>query len=148
MRKHSYYPSILSAILFVASLLTYPQVFAQCCPGGGDTPKAASGLGQSFPAATDLAVDPAWQVYEFERGGIRYEQVNDNAGKVRAAVGHIGDVFWVMPMGTDADRVSVDALPAAPISRKVLYRSNEIEVILYRGVQGDYWVVRPPKATR
>ena len=144
MQKHRFNTSVLSAVLFVASLLMCPQVFAQCCPGGGDTPKAAIGLGQPFPVATDLAADPAWQVYEFERGGIRYEQVNDSVGRVRVAVGHIDDVFWVMPMGIDADRVSINAQPALAGPRKVLYRSNEVEVILYRTVMGDYWVVRTP----
>ena len=147
MQKHSFNTQALSAALFVASVLMSSQVLAQCCPGGGGAPKAASGLGQSFPSATDLAADPQWQVYEFERGGIRYTQINDSAGKVRAAVGRVDDVLWVMPIGGDADRVSVDALPVVSGQRKVLYSTNEVEVILHRTATGDYWEVRHPEAT-
>lgn len=147
MQKSIFNSPILSIALFAASLLMSPQVLAQCCPGGGDAPKAASGLGQSVPPATDLAVDPEWQVYEFERGGIRYMQINDGSGKVRAAVGRIDDLFWVMPIGGDADRVSVDALPALSGQRKVLYRTKEVEVVLHRTATGDYWEVRQPDVT-
>lgn len=147
MQKRIFNTSILSAALLAAALLMSSQVFAQCCPGGGGAPKATSGLGQSTPPATDLAVDPEWQVYEFERGGVRYTQVNDSTGKVRAAVGRIDDVFWVMPIGGDADRVSVDALPVSSSQRKVLYRTNDVEVVLHRTETGDYWEVRQPDAT-
>ena len=145
MQKHNIpHTRWLPAPLFAATLLMSCQVFAQCCPGGGGAPKAANGLGQPFPQATDLAADPDWQVYEFERGGVRYLQVNDASGKVRAAVGHIGDVFWVMPIGGDADRVAVDALPIDARQRKVLYRTNDAEVVLKRTDAGDYWEVRQP----
>lgn len=146
MQKRIFNTSILSVALFAAAMLMSSQVFAQCCPGGGDAPKAKSGLGQSAPPATDLADDPEWQVYEFERGGIRYTQINDSAGRVRAAIGRIDDVFWVMPIGGDADRVSLDALPALVGERKVLYRTNEVEVVLNRTATGDYWEVRQPDA--
>lgn len=147
MQKHSFNIPALSAALLVASLLMSSQVFAQCCPGGGGAPKAASGLGQPFPSTTDLAADPQWQVYEFERSGIRYTQINDSAGNVRAAVGRVDDVLWVMPIGGDADRVSIDALPVVSGQRKVLYSTNEVEVILHRTAMGDYWEVRHPEAT-
>jgi len=147
MQKHSFDIPALSSALFFASLLMSSQVLAQCCPGGGGAPKAASGLGQPFPSATDLAADPQWQVYEFERGGIRYTQINDSTGNVRAAVGRVDEVFWVMPIGGDADRVSVDALPVVSGQRKVLYSTNEVEVILHRTATGDYWEVRQPEAT-
>jgi len=146
MQKRIFDSTILTVALFAAALLMSPQVFAQCCPTGGGAPKAASGLGQSAPVATDLAVDPEWQVYEFERGGIRYTQINDSTGRVRAAVGRIDDVFWVMPIGGDADRVSLDALPALVGERKVLYRTNDVEVVLHRTATGDYWEVRQPDA--
>ncbi|MFZ5638563.1 MAG: hypothetical protein ACOY82_18445 [Pseudomonadota bacterium] len=147
MQMHIFRAPVLTAALFIASLLFGADAFAQCCPGGGGAPKAASGLGESAPPATDLAVDPEWQVYEFERGGIRYVQINDSAGKVRAAVGRIDDVFWVMPIGGDADRVTVDAESVSSGPGKVLYRTAEVEVILHRTVSGDYWDVRRPDAT-
>ena len=147
MQKHSFNTQVLSAGLFFASLLMSSQVLAQCCPNtGGGAPKAASGLGESFPSTADLATDPEWQVYEFERGGIRYVQINDSAGKVRAAVGRVEDLLWVMPIGGDADRVSIDALPVTSNQRKVLYSTNEVEVVLHRTASGDYWEVRQPEA--
>jgi len=145
MQKHNIpHTRWLPAWLLAATLLMSSQAFAQCCPGGGGAPKAATGLGQSFPLATDLAADPDWQVYEFERGGVHYLQINDAAGRVRAAVGHIDDVFWVMPIGGDADRVAVDALPVDARQRKVLYRTSDAEVVLKRTDAGDYWEVRQP----
>lgn len=147
MQKHIFNPPALTAALFVVTLLMSSQVFAQCCPDGGGAPKAASGLGQSAPLAADLAIDPEWQVYEFERGGIRYTQINDSSGKVRAAIGRVDDVFWVMPIGGDADRVSIDGSPALLGQRKVLYRTNEVEVVLHRTAVGDYWEVRQPNAS-
>jgi hypothetical protein len=146
MQKSIFNIRVLSLVLFVGSLLMSTQVFAQCCPTGGGAPKAVNGLGQSAPPATDLAIDPEWQIYEFERGGIHYTQINDGSGKVRAAVGRIDDLFWVMPIGGDADRVSLDALPALSSERKVLYRTNEVEVVLHRTATGDYWEVRRPEA--
>ena len=107
---------------------------------------AVSGLGQEFPAAPDLAADFAWQVHEFERDGIRYTQVNDRYGNVRAAIGRIGGTFWTMPIGADADRVRVqgDAAPAG--IPKVLFRSSDVEVVLYQDGALQRWVVRVPSA--
>lgn len=117
------------------------------CPSDGNgAPKAATGLGQSFPLAQDLAPDPAWQVYVFERDGLRYTQVNDATGNVRAAVGQIGQTLWVMPIGSDADRVSVpgDALPAG--QSRVLVDSSEAEVILYQDGTRQGWLIRAPSS--
>ncbi len=147
MQKHIFKTPVLSVALLAASLLMSSHVFAQCCPSGGGAPKAATGLGQPFPPAADLAADPDWQVYELERGGIRYIQIEDRTGRVRAGVGRVDDVLWPMPMGSDADRVSVEALPALPGQRKVLYRSNEVEVVLIRTNNGDFWEVRSPATT-
>ncbi len=74
--------TVSSVIVFLATMFTSPYAFAQCgCPsGGGDAPKATSGLGEAMPDAIDLSSDPTWQVYEFERDGVRYVQVNDLSG--------------------------------------------------------------------
>ncbi|MFZ5635883.1 MAG: hypothetical protein ACOY82_04785 [Pseudomonadota bacterium] len=138
--------AIASAVLLLATTLMSPLAHAQVS-GGGDLPKAASGLGEALPNAEDLVSDPAWRVYEFERGGIRYIQINDSTGRVRAAVGRIDELFWTMPMGSDADRVNIDASPVLSGQRQVLYRANEVEVILIRTGSGDYWEVRRPEAT-
>ncbi len=146
MLKYSSFHISVSLALAFCAMLASPLASA-CCPRDGNgSPKAASGLGESFPVATDLAPDAAWQVYEFERDGIRYVQVNDQRGVVRAAVGRIGGTFWVLPIGDDADRVSVpgDSAPSGKI--KTIYRSSEVEVLLYQDGTGDRWLVRSSPA--
>ena len=85
MLKHSSRPSFLSAAVLLCALVASPFASAACgCPsdGHGNGKFSGSGLGESFPMSADLAADPAWQVYEFERDGVRYVQVNDKAGRV------------------------------------------------------------------
>ena len=130
--------------LLACAVLVSPAAWAKCsCPDDGrDSPAASRGLGESSPDAVDLATDAAWQVYEFERDGIRYTQVNDSAGTVRAAVGRIGGTAWVLPIGRDADRVLLpgDTLPAG--NTRVLLRSGEVEVVLIENGTTQYWWVR------
>jgi len=131
--------------LLAAWLLALPAIGWACCPSDGHTaPKAATGLGDVNPPSADLAGDPLWQVYEFERDGVRYVQVNDATGKVRAAAGRIANTFWVMPIGTDAGKVSLpgDAVPTG--TQRVLYRGVDVEVVLIEGGAQPQWLVRPP----
>lgn len=133
--------ALRAAMLTLAMLA--PATAWACCPSDGKTsPSAARGLGESSPEAPDLAIDAAWKIYEFERDGVRYTQINDSAGNVRAAVGRIGGTAWVLPIGRDADRVllSGDALPAG--NTRVLLRSHEIEVVLIENGVTQYWWVR------
>jgi hypothetical protein len=133
---------LLTAALFLSAIFAPTAAFA-CCPDGGvGAPKMATkGLGQSTPAAMDLTTDLAWHVYEFQRDGITYTQINDVSGTVRAAIGRIGTTIWVMPIGSDAERVSLPGDPNPSGQSKSLYRSNEIEVILVR------WVIRSGSST-
>lgn len=128
-------------------VMTAPSAAWACCPDDGKTAPAARGLGESVPQAPDLAADAAWQVYEFARGGIHFIQINDSAGSVRAEVGRIGDTVFVLPAGRDVDRVLIpgDALPAG--NRRVLYRSNEVEVVLIDNGTVQYWLVNPLSST-
>jgi hypothetical protein len=130
------------ATSLLAAIFTSPFACAQVS-GGGDAPKAASGLGEAMPAAVDIANDPAWQVYEFKRDGIRYLQINDSANSARAAVGQIGSTAWVLPIGRDADRVAIAASAQLPGSGRVVFRDEEIEVVHYRESNQDRWIVRP-----
>jgi len=134
--------TVATVLLLLAMMLASPAAHAQMS-GGGDAPKAASGLGQAMPNAVDLASDPAWQVYEFERDGIRYLQVNDTANTARVAIGQIGETAWVLPIGRDADRVSIQTNTQLPATSRVVYRDSEIEVVVYRQFDQDRWVVRP-----
>jgi hypothetical protein len=150
MLNHTSRPTYASALLLFSTLLASSIVNAACgCPDDGHgAPKAASGLGQSSPQAVDLAPDPSWQVYEFERDGIRYTQVNDRNGIVRAAAGRISDTFWVMPIGVDADRVAVpgDAVPAG--QPRVLVKLDEVEVVLYQDGSRQHWLIRLPATAK
>lgn len=137
----------LVALLGLA-LAASPLVSQACCPSDGNGIAAASsGLGESYPSlAQDLAADSSWKVYEFQRDGIRYLQINDSKGVVRTAVGRIDDTFWVLPIGVDANRVFVPggttSIPTY-YSAKRVYRSEEIEVWLYQTSSGDWWAVKP-----
>ena len=138
------------AILFCA-MIASPFASAACgCPadGHGAPQLGGSGLGESFPETADLAPDPLWQVYEFERDGVRYLQVNDSAGLVRAAVGRIEDTLWVLPIGSDADRVSITEAAIPSGYSQLIYRSGQIEIVLYRSGDLDRWIVRQPNAAQ
>lgn len=133
----------LRAAMLTVAMLAPTMAWAACCPSDDKgAPKAARGLGESTPTAPDLAADAAWQIYEFERDGVRYTQVNDSTGAVRAAVGRIGETAWVLPIGRDADRVLFpgDALPSG--NARVLLRSKEVEVVLIENGTTHYWWVR------
>ena len=129
-------------VIGAAATLISGGALAQCCPSGGTSPatKATTGLGEANPPARNLSADPAWRVYHFERDGINYVQVNDVYGKVHAAVGRVGDVAWVMPMGADADRVVVS--PASDVG-SVVYSSDDFIVRLVRGSDKPSWIVVP-----
>ena len=136
------------ALLACATLFASP-VWAKCgCPADGHWSQvASSGLGESFPEAVDLAADSAWQVYEFHRDGVKYVQVNDAGGTVRAAAGRIGGTAWVMPIGSDADRVALpgDGVPAGVPN--LLYRGADVEVLRYQDGTTTRWLIRPLGAT-
>ena len=139
-------------VLIGGVLLTSPLMAMACCPDGTISSKPSmSGLGAPSPAATDLSISSAWSVYEFERDGIRYLQINDKAGHVRAAVGHVPGAFWVLPIGSDADRVAVPGTSIPDSFGKpasLIYRNSEIEIWRYQGDQGDAWVVSLISADR
>lgn len=140
-----------SALVLGFALLASPLASLACCPSDGNNPQklASVGLGESFPTADAAAADATWAVYEFHRDGIRYVQANDRSGAVRAAVGRIGDTFWVLPIGVDADRVSVPgngvAIPAYTSAKRV-FGTDAIDVWVYQTTSGDWWAVTPAAA--
>ncbi len=76
-------------------------------------PASGQGMGSVAPATVDRSLSPRWYVYTFVKDGIEYVQVNDAAGRVRAGVAVAAGVHLVLPMGTDADRVSTPESPLA-----------------------------------
>jgi hypothetical protein len=70
------------------------------------TSTPSTGLGQSWPNATDLSASPNWHVYVFFLNGIKYIQVNDLNGTVHAAVGAANGSTVVLPVGVDSQNVT------------------------------------------
>lgn len=96
---------------------------------------AQTGLGQSWPNARDVSASPHWHVYVFERGGVRYIQVNDLQGNVHAAVANAGGELLALPVGSDAQSVSTPDEPAATESvpagaGETVYRDNTVQISL------------------
>ena len=134
-------------LVFVCGVVASPFSFAQCgCSddGHGTPLLGGNSLGQSFPAAGLIAQDTAWQVYEFQRDGVRYLQINDRVGNVRAAIGLIGGTAWVLPMGIDVDRVRVTSGAALPTaSARRVFGNGELAVDYAADASGrPVWTVR------
>jgi hypothetical protein len=146
MPKHARLATPLAAVVGLGLSAVGADVRAQCCPSGGvGSPQPPlTGLGQSLPQSPDLAAHPSWQVYAFARDGIRYLQVNDANGVVRAAAGHIDDLYWTMPLGNDVERVLTDGDVLPPGQSTVLYSGNGEEVILIESNGTQYWLFRKP----
>jgi hypothetical protein len=79
-------------------------------------------LGKAWPNAQDVSVNPNWHVYAFERGGVRYIQINDRHGVVHAAIGLVGNAAFALPMGVDAQRVFVTSTSGIGTTSEVIYR--------------------------
>lgn len=95
-----------------------------------------NGLGQAWPNAIDVSASMHWHVYLFANDGIRYVQVNDLNGNVRAAFATANGQFLVLPMGRDAQRLSTPQHSATPASTRIvaasgpetLYRDDSIQI--------------------
>ncbi|GLQ47016.1 hypothetical protein GCM10007862_20670 [Dyella lipolytica] len=105
----------------IAASLTAIVATAQTAP--------ATGLGQSWPNAPDVSVNPHWHAFVFERDGVRYIQINDRNGTVHAVIGRVGDTLFALPVGVDARRV--DAAPAlsAETSSQTVYQDDTMTVM-------------------
>ena len=66
----------------------------------------ASGLGQSWPNASDVSSNPNFHAYVFTIGGIQFVQINDANGNVLGAVGSAGGQFITLPVGRFSQLVS------------------------------------------
>ena len=74
----------------------------------------ASGLGQSWPNASDVSSSPNFHAYVFVLGGIQYVQINDANGNVLGAVGTSNGQFITLPIGRFSQQVATpQQAPAA-----------------------------------
>lgn len=93
----------------------------------------SSGLGQSWPNATDVSASPHWHVYVFQRNGVRYVQINDLGGKVRAAFATASGSFLTLPVGSDAARVATPDEPLAvsgSTAGDIVYQDSTVRVLV------------------
>ena len=97
---------------------------------------AISGLGQSWPNATDVSSNPNYHVYVFERGGTRYIQVNDASGAVRGAFARTPYKLTGLPIGTDTLATPDEPMPA-PASTAVQSVYDDGTVQLFVAPQAD-----------
>ncbi|WP_052949862.1 hypothetical protein [Dyella japonica] len=100
----------------------------------------SSGLGQSWPNTTDVSASPHWHVYVFQRNGVRYVQINDLNGKVRAAFATASGSFLALPVGSDAARVATpdEPLPAAGNTKgDIVYQDSTVKVLVAPQADGS-----------
>lgn len=145
MMKHTAQLPLYPLALALAGFFASPVAQAGCgCPSDKNGADGISiGLGESFPNAPDLASHPAWNVYMFQRDGVEYVQINDQYGNVRAAVGKIETTLWVLPVGSDADRVTTSGSVTPSGTAYTLYSGANVEVTLYQDGSVARWKVRP-----
>lgn len=79
----------------------------------------ATGLGQAWPNAPDVSLNPSFHAYVFMLGGIRYIQINDAAGHVLGSVGTSGGEFIVLPIGRFSNLVATPQQAPAAASTAV-----------------------------
>lgn len=102
------------------------------------------GLGQAFPDVHNQSLHPAWRLYEFERDGISYYQVNDMAGRLHLIVAKAGDAFWSLPAGESGARISLPVWPQLPHPTSVpvdVYRDSEFALILHDDSNDAMWSI-------
>lgn len=77
----------------------------------------ASGLGQSWPNASDVSSNPNFHAYVFTLGGIQFVQINDVNGNVLGAVGTSGGQFITLPVGRFSQLVTTPQQgPSVPVT--------------------------------
>jgi len=87
---------------------------------------AVTGLGQSWPNAADVSTSPHYHVYVFHKDGIRYFQVNDLNGNVRAAVAVANGVVLTLPIGLDAGDATHSASPQTSNASETVYNDKGV----------------------
>lgn len=109
------------SVLLLASLIAVPF--------SANAQQAISGLGQSWPNATDVSSSPNYHVYVFQRGNTRYIQVNDANGNVRGAFARTPYSLVGLPIGT-AELATPDEPMPAPSSKtgETIYQGNGIQI--------------------
>jgi hypothetical protein len=98
-----------------------------CCGSAAAAP-ATTGLGQSWPNASDLSASSQYHVYRFEKAGVTYIQVNDLAGNVRGAVSNIDGQLLELPVGVDASHWSIVPEGSTSTTGDIVYQGDGMKV--------------------
>jgi hypothetical protein len=112
--------------------------------GAAHAQSGTSGLGQSWPNATDVSSNPNFHVYVFQRGNTKYIQVNDANGLVRAAVMITPTGRYGTPVGSDGSNVATSDEPlAAPASTtsQTVYSDDTTQVAVAAQADGTLRVM-------
>ncbi|WP_458069864.1 hypothetical protein [Rhodanobacter sp. BL-MT-08] len=107
IRNHAQCASLLVGL--IAGIVALPAM-AQPQTAPSQPPPS---LGQSWPQMANVSAAPGWRVYAFVRDKVKYIQVNDLVGTVRATLATADGYFLVLPLGADAQRVSTPTKPLA-----------------------------------
>lgn len=95
------------------------------------TGPASTGLGQSWPNTPDVSTSPRYHVYVFQKQGVRYVQVNDEAGTVRGAIAYTSaNSILDLPIGVDAGRwiTPADGAKADTVVGEQVYRDEAVNI--------------------
>jgi hypothetical protein len=92
------------------------------------TTSSATGLGQAWPNATDVSRSARWHTYTFESNGIKYIQLNDLNGNVRAAVGIANGAAFALPMGVDAGHVTIHSGATPGDNAQTVYSDDSMAI--------------------
>jgi hypothetical protein len=104
------------------------------------------GLGESHPNAKNLSKSSNFQVFKFNKNGVTFFQINDNAGNVLTAVGVAGRETFVIPIGSlSAAQVVVNqgitanatAAATCPCSAEVVYDDATTRIVVVYGSNGE-----------
>lgn len=96
----------------VARRTLFAALLALGLSGAAGAASPTQGLGQAWPNATDVSLNPHYHAYTFTSQGITYVQINDAAGNMIGAVGTASGQFIVLPIG-NSQSVTTPQQPAA-----------------------------------
>jgi hypothetical protein len=133
----------------IASIAALPAIAQR--QAGASQPQPS--LGQSWPQMTNVSAAPGWRVYVFVQDKVKYIQVNDLVGTVRATVATANGHFLVLPLGADARRVSTPTQPLAAALDStspaiIVYQDNEVQLTArYQSDGSTVWTATAKKAS-
>ena len=83
----------------VARRTLFATLLALGLSGAASAGSPTQGLGEAWPNARDVSLNPHYHAYRFVLHGITYLQINDSVGNTIGAVATAGGQFIVLPIG-------------------------------------------------